>query len=78
MSEQEIVQPRKRGPKPTGKGAPVQVRLQPGELAQVDAWRQQQDGEPSRPEAIRRLVRKGLDAEPVPAQKPRKGDRKPA
>ena len=55
---------------PTGKGVPVLVRLQPAELDQVDAWRQQQDGEPSRPEAIRRLVRKGLEAEPVQPQKP--------
>ena len=71
MNKQSLLQPeKKRGRPATGQGIPVQVRLRPAELSQVDAWRQQQDGEPSRPEAIRRLVRKGLEAEPVPAQKP--------
>lgn len=35
----EIVQPQKRrGRTPTGKGVPVQVRLQPELLAKVDAY----------------------------------------
>jgi len=82
MAKQVLLITKKtRGRPRTGKGDLVGVRLQPAELSQVDAWRQQQDGEPSRPEAIRRLVRKGLDADPVPAQQPRtggKGARKPA
>jgi len=60
MSTQETLQPRKRGPAPTGKGTPVQVRLQPDQLGKVDAWREAQDDKPSRPEAIRRLVEKAL------------------
>jgi len=56
------------------------VRLQPPELAAVDTWRDQQEDQPSRPEAVRRLVRKGLEAEPVQQKPPkgRKGARKPA
>jgi len=49
-----------RGRPATGKGTPVQVRLQPDQLAKVDAWRDAQDDKPSRPEAIRRLVDKAL------------------
>jgi hypothetical protein len=60
MSAQETLQPRKRGPKPTGKGTPIQVRLQPDQLGKVDAWREAQDDKPTRPEAIRRLVEKAL------------------
>jgi hypothetical protein len=51
---------RKPGPPATGKGTPVQVRLQPEALAKLDAWRGRQHDEPSRPEAIRRLVEKAL------------------
>jgi hypothetical protein len=60
MNAQETLQPRKRGPKPTGKGTPIQVRLQPDQLAKVDRWREGQADQPSRPEAIRRLVEKAL------------------
>jgi hypothetical protein len=52
---------RKRGPKPTGKGLLIGVRLLPDPLAQLDAWiAAQPDPKPSRPEAIRQLVEKGL------------------
>lgn len=37
------------------------VRLQPEQLAAVDAWAEKQEDDPSRPEAIRRLVTKGLE-----------------
>ena len=60
MKKQVIVQPRKRGPKPTGKGTPIQVRLQPPALDEVDHWRRRQDDVPTRPEAIRRLVETAL------------------
>jgi hypothetical protein len=36
------------------------VRLQPDQLAKVDAWRGAQDDTPTRPEAIRRLVEKAI------------------
>jgi hypothetical protein len=62
MSRQETVQPQKRrGPKPTGKGTPVQVRLLADVLAPLDDWIEgQPDPKPTRPEAIRRLVRRAL------------------
>lgn len=57
MAGQETVQPKKRGPKPTGIGTPIQVRLQPDQLAALDRWIEgQEDPRPSRPEAIRRLL----------------------
>jgi hypothetical protein len=58
MGTQETVQPKKRrGPAPTGHGTPVQVRLQPDQLAPLDAWiAAQPDPKPSRPEAIRLAV----------------------
>jgi hypothetical protein len=64
MPDQETLQPRKRrGPLPTGQGFPIQVRLQPVQLAVLDAWiAKQPDPKPSRPEAIRRLVEKAIRA----------------
>jgi hypothetical protein len=47
--------------RPIGKGAPVMVRLQPDQLAEVDIWAAAQEDKPSRPEAIRRLVAWGLE-----------------
>ena len=62
MAKQETVQPRKRrGPAPTGKGEPVQVRIQPDLMAKLDRWIARH-GVTSRPEAIRRLVALGLKA----------------
>jgi len=46
--------PRKRNPAP---GEPVVVRLQPHELAVLDAWMVEQDDIPeTRQDAIRRLI----------------------
>jgi len=51
----ETVQPqKKRGPKPTGKGVPIQVRIQPEQLAKIDAWAAREGI--SRPEAIRAMI----------------------
>lgn len=62
MGKQDTLISRKRkGPVPTGKGSPILVRLQPEPLAAVDAWREDQPDKPTRPEAIRRLVEKGLE-----------------
>jgi hypothetical protein len=36
------------------------VRLQPSLLTRLDAWVGRQEDEPSRPEAIRRLIERGL------------------
>ena len=38
------------------------VRLQPGDLTALDAWREAQEGSPSRPEAIRLIMREHLRA----------------
>jgi hypothetical protein len=62
--------PKKRGrgrPKGAGRGEGVMVRFQQGDLLdQLDAWIERQDDEPSRPEAIRRLLAKALADAPAP------------
>ena len=58
-----MVPRKKRGPPATGKGVQIQVRLQPDDLAAVDEWRDQQEGEPTRPDAIRTLLRQALKAQ---------------
>jgi hypothetical protein len=50
----------------TGNGTPVRVRLQPDQLAALDTWRAAQPGPPSRPEAIRTLMERGLKGEAGP------------
>lgn len=53
--------PKKRGrPWTGGRGIGIMVRLQPDQLTAVDAWAGKQSDKPSRPEAIRRLVSRGL------------------
>lgn len=56
MARQTVITKKRRGPAPTGIGTLIGVRLQPDALARLDAWAATQDGQPSRPEAIRRLV----------------------
>lgn len=52
---------KKRGrPVTTGKGQLIGVRLQPDQLAVLDAWIAQQQPAPSRPEAIRLILREKL------------------
>lgn len=66
-----ITQKKKRGPPATGKGELLGVRMQPPQLAALDAWIVAQADAPSRPEAIRRLVEKALrptDIRPVSAK----------
>lgn len=36
------------------------VRFQPDQLAEIDTWAAKQEDKPSRPEAVRRLVKRGL------------------
>ena len=62
MTKQETLITKKRGPKPTGVGTLIGVRLQPDQLAEIDAWATAQEDSPSRPEAIRRLVSGALKA----------------
>lgn len=47
-------------PKTTGTGTLIGVRLQPDALARLDAWAAKQEGEISRPEAIRLLIEAAL------------------
>lgn len=58
MSGQETaITKKRRGPKPTGVGQLIGVRLQPAQLAALDAWIEgRDDPKPSRPEAIRLLL----------------------
>ena len=55
-----MTQKKKREPPPAGKGTLIGLPLQPGSLARVDRWAASQKDDPSRPEAIRRLVELGL------------------
>ena len=41
----------------------VGVRLQPDQLAALDGWIEEQPESPTRPEAVRQLVTKGLSRE---------------
>jgi len=56
---------KKRGRPATGRGAQVQVRLQPILLQQIDLWRGNRSDAPGRPEAVRRLIQLGLAAHPA-------------
>ena len=51
----------KRGPlRMIGKGKLIGVRVLPSLLARIDEWASKQDGEVSRPDAMRRLIERGL------------------
>jgi hypothetical protein len=54
------VRKKKRAAPATGKGTPIGLRLAPATLARVDRWAASQQDDPSRPEAIRRLVELAL------------------
>lgn len=64
MAKQTVLTKKgKRGPAATGKGTLVGVRLQPPDLAALDAWiAAQPEPSPSRPEAVRQLVNFGIAA----------------
>jgi hypothetical protein len=49
----------KRGRPPVG-STPINLRLAPAQLGAVDDWRRLQDDLPTRPEAVRRLIDRGL------------------
>ena len=54
------VRKKKRAAPPAGKGTPIGLRLEPATLARVDRWAASQQDDPSRLEAIRRLVELAL------------------
>jgi hypothetical protein len=70
MSRSIPVNKKTRGRPKTGIGPVVGVRLYPEMESQLDAWIKRQDDEPSRPEAIRRLVQVGLDADTAKPRRP--------
>ena len=51
---------KKRGAPPAGEGALIGLRLEPEALARLDRWAASQKDDPSRAEAVRRLVELGL------------------
>jgi hypothetical protein len=53
-AQEPVTSRKRRDPAPTGKGVPVVVRLNPAQLADLDAWRAAQPDKPTRPEALRR------------------------
>src|SRR4029434_1588345 len=71
MSKKTVLAKKKRGPAPTGKGTQIVVRMQPSPLAALDAWVSAQTDNPTRAEAIRRLVEIGLT---VKASRPLKSE----
>jgi hypothetical protein len=62
MGTKTVLAKKRRGPAPTGKGVQVVVRLQPDPLAALDKWAAKQSDQPTRAEAIRRLIEIGLKA----------------
>jgi hypothetical protein len=63
MAGQTVLTKKKRGPAPTGVGTLVGVRLQPDQLAKLDAWiSAHPEPQPSRPAAIRDLLDGALSA----------------
>lgn len=51
---------KKMGRPATGVGTMIGVRLQPDQLAALDAWIAGQPDQPSRPEAVRRILAERL------------------
>ena len=56
MSISDVTKNRGR-PVTTGKGIPMTLRLQPGDLGLLDLWIATNAPESSRPEAMRRILR---------------------
>jgi hypothetical protein len=71
MKRQSLVPKKRRGPPPTGQGIQIQVRIQPDKLVELDRWIAAQSDQPTRPEAIRRIVERtlGRSARPKAANK---------
>lgn len=58
-----MVPRKKRGPRPTGQGVQIQVRLHQDRLDAIDAWIEARSRGESRPQAIRSLIDLGLSSE---------------
>jgi hypothetical protein len=68
--QQKLLAKKGRGRPKTGINPTIGVRMPVKEIAAVDAWRNQQVDEPSRPIAIRRLVELGLSNKQRGAKSP--------
>jgi hypothetical protein len=67
MKRRTVITKKRRGPLPTGKGMLIGVRLHSPQVIALKTWIAEQDDNPSRPEAIRRLVELGIaSARPTP------------
>lgn len=64
---------RKRGPAPTGKGQMLGVRLHLDLMDPLDTFISSESDKPSRPEAIRRLMREGLQRRGFVRPEPQEG-----
>jgi hypothetical protein len=72
MAKSIRVSTKKRGrPKTTGKGELIGVRILPPLLKELDVWIGAQEPRPSRPEAIRKFLERGL-AQPSGRRSPGK------
>ncbi|WP_089217069.1 hypothetical protein [Sphingopyxis indica] len=63
MSTDNSANKSKRMGRPPVDSEAVNVRFERSMLDAIDGFRREQDDLPSRPEAVRRLVEKGLEAE---------------
>lgn len=74
MTISKIGAVKKRPGRPaTGRDPVTAIRLSEAMRRDLDTWRRKQDDLPSRSEAIRRLVEKGLAHQPLEPGKPHKG-----
>jgi len=64
MAIAETEKRRSRG-RPRTNSTPINLKLRPDELATLDAWIESQQNPPTRPEAIRRILRWALKGVPV-------------
>jgi hypothetical protein len=63
MASQETpITKKRRGPAPSGVGTLIGVRLQPDQLAALDAWIDAQDRRTTRPAAIRTILSRHISA----------------
>tara|TARA_A100001391_G_scaffold184290_2_gene152056 strand:- start:428 stop:628 length:201 start_codon:yes stop_codon:yes gene_type:complete len=66
MSQSTLSDNKKKMGRPsTGVGTMIGVRLHPADLTALDAWIAGQGDQPSRPEAVRKLIRLALAAKAI-------------
>jgi hypothetical protein len=63
MKSDDVSTQNRRGRPATGTNPAIGVRLPPDLLVALDRWRRKQSDPPGRPEAIRRLIEAGLNAD---------------